>query len=977
MASRKPFIINNTQDSTSSSSGSLIVRGGVAIRNSTDSVSNTNGGALTIAGGAAIGKSLYVGSNIHLSGQLFNNLGEPFNNESVSSQWTGNVGDTIEYTSGGVLVDSLTTGSLSITSSVKSSNDFPIVDRFQSLPDYFQNAVTQKELVIAHRFGHLCQPTFSMKSIVRQIEKGVRFVEVDLATTSNGVFYVTHFNSSTAEEYDSADLPNQVTDISLKDAFIMRGNPSTRFPESLPTLEEFWDVIKKYNVVVVIELKGGSAASLVTKMKSIGMGPSRVLFADGEKADTLLMKQAGFTVAFDIRSDTTNWTDLTQGEKDSFDFIVCSKAIASQVQAFNKPFIIFTLLSPAEWENFRSQYSNLVGCFTDVALPTIHYKNKKSDDRFLTLLDPENGFVAHLQATSAEKLDRAWLEFKYPTVRLNCHKAVTARGRTAFQFHTYKLPNTFYGKVNISEGNTSGWMGFSVRCGSDYRETDVGGDGEIGLRQAAINVIMRRSGSIELHELSNGNFFSRATSTGHSALQTAEVFWGFTRQVTSGVATAFLKLSTKPSEVLNPTVSPTVTYAYSTNATLASSDIYLTMMSRPNDASTAMTAFLEFSPYPYPDPRYLEIGSSTQSIALRSHPTNVEEPWLSLSSGTTGNTHTTAFFNRRQDRTFGIFNIEASRAHYRYVINPTTIANDRLALLEGGGNVGIGTVTPTSKLDIHNGDLTLTYTKNINVDTIGKTFPYKNMISTGFNVGDQVYFYTPGTANGNIQFSISSDGYIRYRVGHTTISDTRIKKDILDIDDDSALNMLRQIEPKTYTYIEDDRTNSRVYGFLAQQVAQVIPHAVKTSDEAVPNVYKAHAFQYNGDDATATITIENCPFQMQEGYTTRLQISKLSTKTSYKLFEVESIDGNQVKIKNVSESSKDELHEFAEEISVFVYGSTVPDFQSLNKEVLFTIATAALQEVDRQVQADKARISSLELEVGMLLQRLDALENAN
>lgn len=67
MASRKPFIINNTQDSLSSSTGSLIVRGGVAIRNSTDAVSSTSGGAMTIAGGAAISKNLFVGGNFSAS----------------------------------------------------------------------------------------------------------------------------------------------------------------------------------------------------------------------------------------------------------------------------------------------------------------------------------------------------------------------------------------------------------------------------------------------------------------------------------------------------------------------------------------------------------------------------------------------------------------------------------------------------------------------------------------------------------------------------------------------------------------------------------------------------------------------------------------------------------------------------------------------------------------------------------------------
>jgi hypothetical protein len=127
MASRKPFIINNTQDTTSSSSGALIVRGGVAIRNSTDSVSNTNGGALTVAGGAAIAKKLFVGGDMQVDGSLsvgtvttgslqvdgdINFTGQFLQNGElfVGSQWIGDIGETISYTSGGVVVNELQAG---------------------------------------------------------------------------------------------------------------------------------------------------------------------------------------------------------------------------------------------------------------------------------------------------------------------------------------------------------------------------------------------------------------------------------------------------------------------------------------------------------------------------------------------------------------------------------------------------------------------------------------------------------------------------------------------------------------------------------------------------------------------------------------------------------------------------------------------------------------------------------------------------
>ena len=54
---------------------------------------------------------------------------------------------------------------------------------------------------------------------------------------------------------------------------------------------------------------------------------------------------------------------------------------------------------------------------------------------------------------------------------------------------------------------------------------------------------------------------------------------------------------------------------------------------------------------------------------------------------------------------------------------------------------------------------------------------------------------------------------------------------------------------------------------------------------------------------------------------------------------------------------------------LFVYGQEVDDFVFLKKGAIFTVAVSALQEVDRQLQAEKARNIALEA-------RILALESA-
>ena len=61
---------SKTGDTTSSTTGAVVITGGVGISNSSNSSSSTNGGALTVAGGVAIGQDLYVGGNLIMTGTI-------------------------------------------------------------------------------------------------------------------------------------------------------------------------------------------------------------------------------------------------------------------------------------------------------------------------------------------------------------------------------------------------------------------------------------------------------------------------------------------------------------------------------------------------------------------------------------------------------------------------------------------------------------------------------------------------------------------------------------------------------------------------------------------------------------------------------------------------------------------------------------------------------------------------------------------
>ena len=51
---------------------------------------------------------------------------------------------------------------------------------------------------------------------------------------------------------------------------------------------------------------------------------------------------------------------------------------------------------------------------------------------------------------------------------------------------------------------------------------------------------------------------------------------------------------------------------------------------------------------------------------------------------------------------------------------------------------------------------------------------------------------------------------------------------------------------------------------------------------------------------------------------------------------------------------------------LFIFGQEVDNFNGIKKDYIFTIATAALQQVDRELQAEKIKTETLNIKVSSL-----------
>ena len=251
-----------------------------------------------------------------------------------------------------------------------------------------------------------------------------------------------------------------------------------------------------------------------------------------------------------------------------------------------------------------------------------------------------------------------------------------------------------------------------------------------------------------------------------------------------------------------------------------------------------------------------------------------------------------------------------------------------------------------------------------------------NLSTYSFNCNDLGYFYSglrvQGIETANLNYSnpqadyftnggsIQADApnehyglYVQYHIraeGISVTSDERIKRDFMEIDDAFALDKLRQFKLTSYMYKEKVRSKTnRVLGFIAQEVAEVLPDAVSITRDAIPNI-QIEASVKKIDENKFELTLKE-PHSVNVGAILAIRAPKLPQR--------------EVEVVSVIDDTTFTI--FAEEFDidrvgdrVWVHGEYVDDFHNLNKDAIWTVTTSALQEVDRQLQAEKEKVKSLE-----------------
>ena len=238
-------------------------------------------------------------------------------------------------------------------------------------------------------------------------------------------------------------------------------------------------------------------------------------------------------------------------------------------------------------------------------------------------------------------------------------------------------------------------------------------------------------------------------------------------------------------------------------------------------------------------------------------------------------------------------------------------------------------------------------------------------------------------------------------------SDQRIKKEITDIDDDVALQQILTIEPKTYKYIDNvNKGDNTVYGFISQQIEEVIPEATKKTPRYIPNVYQyceynssnntirlpgdfdisrlntliADKYSSNYDDMSSNIVVSN-----DNHLSTRLKVIDENNQETFLQYSMTSNeDGYELQIHNRDfragyESYPDSIYS-NNSSNIFVYGTEINDLTTLDKSYIYTLNTCATQVLSRKVDSLRLTNETLSQYVETLERRISIIRdyvNAN
>jgi hypothetical protein len=323
--------------------------------------------------------------------------------------------------------------------------------------------------------------------------------------------------------------------------------------------------------------------------------------------------------------------------------------------------------------------------------------------------------------------------------------------------------------------------------------------------------------------------------------------------------------------------------------------------------------------------------------------------------------------------------------------------------ITGAGNVGIGTTGPAFPLDVYRSavgalsgnQVARLYTTDAGISETGiqigfksgggvfkplivyfngvERFSVENAVTNVYGglraYGDlgtpnqNGYYYSSGGqqpySQAALGISITSERGIWVQgFGVAVTSDSRIKKDINPIG--NCLEKISQLNPVTFKHIDNKSIHDEVLtGFVAQEVLNVYPNAIRKNSDHIPNIYKLFKVEKNIISNSLKV----------------LNISK-DLQGEVRMYDYENKVFNGVLCNGEITLDKDsDIRQIVLDMEdqIFVYGIKVHDLMAVDKDSLFTLGIGAIKELHKENNELKQSIQELQDQILKIKEYLSIL----
>jgi microcystin-dependent protein len=217
----------------------------------------------------------------------------------------------------------------------------------------------------------------------------------------------------------------------------------------------------------------------------------------------------------------------------------------------------------------------------------------------------------------------------------------------------------------------------------------------------------------------------------------------------------------------------------------------------------------------------------------------------------------------------------------------------------------------------------------------------------------------------------------------TTVSDIRVKRNVVPLNSDQAIESIRGLQPKRYEYIDRNISEfAQHIGFIAQEVKLCIPESVRTKREYIPNIYSMAKLTSSSTSASSEKPGNALLTSVQHPITKLIKNKMLQTATTINT-DV-SINGVKLKLFNKSKEcfyvccveSIDDYNVLVEPLDAvttarllsadyFVYGQEIDDYHYMNNDAVFSTLVSAFQALDRKCKQQETQLNAIILKYNL------------